>query len=283
MGVRTTSFEPTHAKGLSNEFKCYANFESDFTLQGTNTYLVGKGTHRLLIDTGEGKPSWLQSIQQTLSSEGAVVDKVILTHWHPDHVGGLPDLLRVCPDIRVHKCEPGSDQLPVQHGDRFAVEGATLRAFHSPGHTTDHVALILEEEDAMFTGDNVLGHGTGVFEDLSTYLTSLERMRHEFTGRAYPGHGAVIEDGPSKIVEYIQHRRQREDQVLEVLRNTNVRRDAADWGSMEIVRIVYKDVPEQLHIPAEGGVLQVLRKLRDEGRVLENEAGTWCINDKAAL
>jgi ribonuclease/clavin/mitogillin len=150
--------------------------------------------------------------------------------------------------------------------------------------------LILEEEDAMFTGDNVLGQGTAVFEDLATYLVSLEKMKSMFSGRAYPGHGPVIEDGKAKILEYIQHRQQREDQVLEVLRSpkapggTGRLANGDDWDPMEIVKVIYKDVPENLHIPAHGGILQVLWKLRKEDKVCEDSSTKrWRISDRAAL
>ena len=152
------------------------------------------------------------------------------------------------------------------------------------------MALVLEEEDAMFTGDNVLGHGTAVFEDLPTYLKSLEKMRATFRGRAYPGHGPVIEDGPSKILEYIKHRKEREDQVIQVLKSSKSSPDADvqageanEWTSMEIVKIIYKDVPETLHLPANGGVLQVLRKLEEEEKVIQDSATEkWRIRDRAA-
>jgi endoribonuclease LACTB2 len=150
--------------------------------------------------------------------------------------------------------------------------------------------LILEEEDAMFTGDNVLGQGTAVFEDLSTYLNSLEKMKGMFSGRAYPGHGPVIEDGRAKIVEYIQHRHQREQQVIEVLSSsrpsdkTSEDNNLSDWNSMEIVKIIYKDVPESLHIPAHGGVMQVLRKLQQEDKVImDTSTKRWRMNSRAAL
>jgi ribonuclease/clavin/mitogillin len=152
------------------------------------------------------------------------------------------------------------------------------------------MALILEEEDAMFTGDNVLGQGTAVFEDLSTYLNSLEKMKGMFSGRAYPGHGPVIDDGRAKIMEYIQHRQQREQQVIEVLSSPrpsdkgSEESDLGDWDSMEIVKIIYKDVPESLHIPAHGGVMQVLRKLQQEDKVAtDSSTKRWRINSRAAL
>lgn len=157
------------------------------------------------------------------------------------------------------------------------------------------MALVLEDEDAMFTGDNVLGQGTAVFEHLSTYLSSLDKMSGLFTGRAYPGHGPVIDDGRAKILEYIQHRQQREDQVLQVLRSSrdSVGIEAASgendnknekWTSMEIVKVIYKDVPESLHIPANGGVMQVLWKLKGEEKVVEDgSTGRWSVKDRPAL
>ncbi|KAI9868422.1 MAG: hypothetical protein M1813_005866 [Trichoglossum hirsutum] len=264
-----------------------------FTLQGTNTYLVGRGPRRLLIDTGGGEPSWTRSLKTVLTSERAIVDCVILTHWHPDHVGGVKDLLKSSPGTKVYKSGADDNQLDIQDGQRFSVEGATLRALYSPGHTTDHMTLVFEEEDAMFTGDNVLGHGTAVFEDLANYLSSLEKMRHQFSGRAYPGHGPVIEDGPAKILEYIEHRAQRESQVIQVLKSArgspdivhpDESGDPVGWSSMEIVKVIYKDVPEDLHSPAEGGVLQVLKKLQEEDKAfLDSTSNRWKLGDRACL
>ena len=175
----------------------------------------------------------------------------------------------------------------------FRTEGASLRAFHCPGHTSDHMALVLEEEDAMFTGDNVLGHGTAVFEDLPTYLSSLDRMQRQFSGRAYPGHGAVIEDGRGRIAEYIRHRQQREDEVMQVLRTGVTTGSAAvppesdgippAWTPTAIVKVIYKDVPENLHEPAEKGLLQVLCKLEKDGKVSQVSRDQWQILGRAAL
>ena len=144
------------------------------------------------------------------------------------------------------------------------------------------MALVLEDEDAMFTGDNVLGHGTAVFEDLAAYMNSLERMQHEFSGRAYPGHGAVIEDGRAKVREYIAHRKEREGQILQAMASDGEKK--TDWKSMEIVKIVYKEYPESLHEPAEKGVVQVLDKLEGEGKVVKDEkSNSWSLNRKASL
>lgn len=309
---------------------------SKFTLQGTNTYLLGTGRSRLLIDTGEGKPSWIAALQRVLRDEGgdgssssggggggggATVDRVLLTHWHHDHTGGVADVLRAWPGARVHQhrvlCrteeagageerqqqEHEEDQgqrhgqrhrhghgqgkvqrdesfLDIADGQQFHVPGATLTAVHTPGHTADHMVFVWEEEGALFTGDNVLGHGTSVFEDLGRYVASLERMRGLFPaatgGKAYPGHGAVVPDGPGKIAEYIRHRGQREEQVVQTLRAAGDNHNAATagapaqanaWTVMELVRSIYRDVPESLHPAAAWGVLQILEKLQREGRV----------------
>ena len=142
----------------------------------------------------------------------------------------------------------------------------------------------------MFTGDNVLGHGTAVFEDLALYLRSLELMSQQFSGRAYPAHGALITNGRDRVREYIVHRQRREEEVLEVLRHphagptaddeaafvttkaasaTSAASSAAEaWTPMEIVKIIYADVSPTLHDAAAKGILQMLRKLSLEGKVV---------------
>jgi glyoxylase-like metal-dependent hydrolase (beta-lactamase superfamily II) len=123
---------------------------------GTNTYLIGRGHQRILLDTGEGKPAWAANLKTVLSEENATVHQALLTHWHGDHVRGLNDLLTICPQATVYKHQPDEGQNDIQDGQVFNVEGATLRAFHTPGHTVDHMAFVLEEEDAIFTGDSEL-------------------------------------------------------------------------------------------------------------------------------
>ena len=244
-----------------------------------------------MVDTGEGKLSWIVALKDTLSKENATIDQAIITHWHNDHTGGINHLLEHSPNTIVYKNQPSDGQQDIKDGQKFQVDGASLRAFFSPGHTQDHMSLVLEEEDAMFTGDNVLGVGTTNFEDLLTYVQSLEKMRGQFRGRAYPGHGPVIEDGPSKILEYIRHRQQRENQVIQVLKSsrsspgTEANADAVyNWTSKEIVKIIYKDVPENLHMAANGGVVQVLHKLEEEEKVVEDsKTGRWRLRNRAAL
>ncbi|MCJ1471626.1 hypothetical protein MMC13_000266 [Lambiella insularis] len=269
---------------------------SKFTLQGTNTYLIGRGPSRLLLDTGQGLPAWTSSLSAHLSTHSLTVSTVLLTHHHHDHTLGVPALLALCPHAQVHKHpspptpsshghtplppDAASKIQPITDGQVFTTDGATLKAMHTPGHTPDHMCFLLEEEGALFTGDNVLGHGTAVFESLGTYMASLERMSGEdgFVGRAYPGHGEVIAHGKGRVGEYIQHRRVREEEVLGVLRG-----DEGGEGKTprEVVRVVYRDVPVNLHDAAEGGVVQVLEKLEGEGRV-EMAGEKWrCVRKEA--
>lgn len=253
-----------------------------FTLQGTNTYLLGSGKRRILIDSGEGRPAWAASLKKTLEAEGATVDTLLLSHWHHDHVGGINDLRTIAPQVVVHKFDPEEGQAAIKNGQTFQTDGVTLTAHHTPGHTLDHLVFTLAEEDAIFTADNVLGEGTAVFEDMATYLNSLHTMKTLFHGRAYPGHGELIHDGRSKIAEYINHRKRREEQVVQFMKSSS-----RTCTAMEIVRIIYKDVHEDLHPAACAGVVQILRKLEQEGRAARAEGGgdgdLWVLTGQAAL
>ena len=154
--------------------------------------------------------------------------------------------------------------LTLADGDRVRTEGATLRAVHTPGHAPDHVCFVLEEERALFSGDNVLGVGTTVIPsqsgDLGAYMASLDRLLGEAPTRIYPAHGPCIEDGVGKIREYIAHRRERDEQIVAALRA-----GASDVGA--IVKVVYAAYPVALHAAAGQSVTSHLRKLEREGRV----------------
>ncbi|EFW99862.1 metallo-beta-lactamase superfamily protein [Grosmannia clavigera kw1407] len=277
-----------------------------FTLQGTNTYLLGTGRERLLVDTGEGKASWAAALARTLAAEDATLAATLITHWHPDHVGGIEQVRRLVPHAPVYQDPDIADN------QQFCVEGATLRAVHTPGHTTDHMVFVLAEEDAVLAGDNVLGHGTAVFEDLAVYLHSLALMRSLYTGcspnssaRLYPGHGPVVADGPAKIAEYIQHRKLREDQVVRLLRTHDKQcaiaaatttssappspasspspsETPASWTAMELVEVIYADTRKDLHPAAEKGLLQILDKLEQDGMTVR-DGRLWSLRERSPL
>jgi len=164
---------------------------------------------------------------------------------------------------------PGNDERygvevePLADGSVVESEGATLRAVHTPGHAPDHLAFWLDEERALFSGDNVLGLGTTVIPaqpgSLRLYLASLELLLALRPGAIYPAHGPRIADGVAKLREYLEHRREREAQVLAVLAEGPAR-------IPEIVRRVYAAYPEALHAAAAQSVGAQLLKLAEEGR-----------------
>ncbi|KAL4997539.1 beta-lactamase-like protein [Aspergillus recurvatus] len=186
-------------------------------LQGTNTYLVGTGSTRILIDTGEGAPQWAVSVTQYLEDHDICISHVLLTHWHKDHTGGIADLLAHDPRITVYKHRPDPGQRAIADGQTFKTQGATLRAVLTPGHAIDHMCFMLEEENALFTGDNVLGHGYSVAEDLEAYTASLRLMASLKCAVGYPGHGDVIRNLPQTIARYIAQRVAREKKIYAVL------------------------------------------------------------------
>ncbi|KAL6812976.1 beta-lactamase-like protein [Trichoderma sp. SZMC 28013] len=205
----------------------------DMQLQGTNTYLIGTGSTRILIDTGEGLPQWAVNLTRYLEDHDISISHVLLTHWHGDHTGGVADLLAHDPTIAVHKNQPNKNQQAIKNGQIFQTEGATLRAVLTPGHTTDHTCFVLEEENALFTGDNVLGHGYSVAECLGDYTASLRLMAGLGCSVGYPGHGAVIRDLPRKMTAYIAQRDSREQQVYATLiqRASSSSQDSSRSGS----------------------------------------------------
>jgi len=149
----------------------------------------------------------------------------------------------------------------------------TLQVLHCPGHTTDSTSLIFPADRALFTGDTVLGQGTAVFEDLQEYLASLQKMldaRDNFD-TLYPGHGPVVPDGPQTIRAYIEHRLERETQILALLRT-----DPPDgaWTTWAIVSRLYKDYPVELWEAAARGIQLHMRKLVKDGKV-RSLGGEW--------
>ncbi|XP_071542809.1 endoribonuclease LACTB2 isoform X1 [Panulirus ornatus] len=252
------------------------------TLQGTNTYLIGTGKRRVLLDVGEkGNTDYLSSLTSVLEEYDTTIDKVIITHWHRDHIGGLKDVLGCSRgDVKVYKFPRADapedsvfasvDHKFLTHKEEIKTEGGTLRVHHTPGHTTDHVVLELTEEGILFSGDCILGEGTTVFEDLSSYMASLKLILDIEPKVIYPGHGPVINDPNIHIEQYINHRKKREEQIIKLLTGKK------HMTSMELVTIMYKDTPEHLHLAAKVNVDHHLQKLLKENIVCF-ERDRWCL------
>ena len=238
---------------------------------GTNTYLVGR-RDPILIDTGAGVPGYVPLLERYLAERGwQRPARVLLTHRHLDHLGGVPHLRARFPDLPVAKMIHRDMNLPdaiddLRDGQTVEGEGVTLVPVHTPGHASDHLCYYLAEEKALFTGDVVLSGSTSVIPsgdgDLLDYMNSLKRLQGLDVRRIYSAHGPVIEDGQERIAEYIAHRLLRERQILETL-GDGVETIPA------IVKRVYVDVSEKLHAAAAMSVESHLKKLAKEGRVTE--------------
>ncbi|KAF9897257.1 hypothetical protein BX616_005914, partial [Lobosporangium transversale] len=293
----------------------------------TNTYLIGKGPRKVLLDTGEGVSEYIPLLQSALKKDlgDATISKVICSHWHHDHVGGIPEVMKFLASRNIQLNDLTAEEgatLPIvykfpdpEHDDpetqfeglqdqqEFKVDDqTTLVTLHTPGHTSDHCSFWLKEENTLFTADCVLGQGSAVFEDLSKYMKSLEKQltlgqasgegqQQEPAFKIYPGHGPVVEDGPAKIREYINHRLERERDILKVLSNpipksdgdndytstdanadtttTTTSLEVAGIGktALQIVSVIYKVYPVYLHAAAEHQVLLHLKKLEQDGKV----------------
>jgi glyoxylase-like metal-dependent hydrolase (beta-lactamase superfamily II) len=242
-----------------------------FTGPGTNTYIVGTGERRLLLDAGQGVDEHVDLLAKALDelASGATIETVALTHAHPDHMGGLEKVVeRFRPDAVKKKPWPewdrGASFETIDDQAELRVEGATLRAIHTPGHARDHLCYYLVEEKAVFTGDVVLGAGTTVIPrdgDLGDYLASLRRLLELDLEVIYPAHGPAIRDPYGKINEYLAHRALREQQILEGL-------SAGLRTASDLVRRIYVDIPEWLYPAAGVSVEAHLRKLEKDGVVI---------------
>lgn len=247
---------------------------SVYTLGGTNTWVVGEDPS-IVIDPGPDDEEHLDEVARAAGEVGLV----LVTHDHPDHAPGAARFARaVSAPLRGWRL---SDGLRVRDGETFHVGRVAITALHTPGHTADHVAFWIQGAGALFTGDAVLGRGTSFIDppegDLARYLRSLERMRDLGARVLYPGHGPVVFDAAGKLREYLEHRREREAQVLRAF--------ASARTIAEAVEEIYAGYPANVHPLAARSVLAHLIKLEHEGRVRRRGRGdgaTWEASEPAA-
>jgi glyoxylase-like metal-dependent hydrolase (beta-lactamase superfamily II) len=241
---------------------------SSLTLDGTRSYLIGRA-RVAVIDPGPRSRPHLDAVVNEVG-DGVVV-AILLTHRHPDHAAGAAELgRRVGAPVLAAADETLAEEM------RIATDAGELIALATPGHTPDHFAFQLPAADAVFVGDLMLGGMETALVaapegDLDAYLASLERVRGLGARVLYPAHGPPFTDPPAAIDAYIRHRRDRERQVLNALRE-----GARSVGG--VVTSVYGPaLAPTLAFAARGAVKAYLEHLEATGRVRREGARRWVV------
>lgn len=249
---------------------------------GTNSYFVGDPSADVwaLIDPGPVDAAHLAALRA--ASPGRV-RWVIATHTHIDHSPGAAaaasafgaEVLGRRPAYPQGQDTSFAPLREPEHGERLRLgPGTTLRAIHTPGHASNHLCWLLEEEKLLFTGDHVMNGSTVVINppdgDMGQYLRSLNALLDEDLEWFAPGHGFLVAQPHEVVRALVAHRLRREAKVVDALRPRG--RATLD----ELLPEVYADTPPQLHPVARRSLLAHVLKLRDDGRAMqEGEQWVW--------
>jgi glyoxylase-like metal-dependent hydrolase (beta-lactamase superfamily II) len=248
-----------------------------YTGAGSLTYLV-VGAETTLIDAGSGEPAHLDGVRAALAEAGTPLARVVVTHGHPDHIGGARAIADAWPAASFAKfpwpeedARYGVEWTALRDGDMVPAGDTALWVVHTPGHAPDHICLFDVRSGTLFGGDLVVNGSTVVIPGgqgggLTRYLASLRTVLELKPRRILPGHGEPIENPAALIRSYIAHRAMRERQILDALAG-------GPLTTAELVGRIYRELDPRLSQAAEGSVLAHLQKLRDEGRAVEEAAG----------
>ncbi|CAN5355115.1 MBL fold metallo-hydrolase [soil metagenome] len=259
---------------------------SAFTYTGTQSYIIGT-TELAVIDPGPAEGEHLAALVRAIA--GRPVKAILCTHTHRDHSPAAAPLAAAtgatiigCAPLVIKDEGPRADAsfdagyAPdgiLTDGDAVAGEGWTLRAIHTPGHTSNHLCYALEEEQALFTGDHVMGWSTSVVSppdgDMTDYMLSLGKLMEREDGIYYPAHGEAIPEPRRLVRGMIGHRRMREGQIMRFLERN---------GSSVIPSMVaemYRGVDPGLHPAAGRSVLAHLLDMDGRDLVRRGEGDRW--------
>lgn len=233
-----------------------------YTLEGTRSYVVGDDA---IVDPGPAIGPHVKS----LLAAAPHVTKIFITHRHPDHAPAA-EQLRAATGATIYAppgVEPAPDH-PVRDGETIRLASGSLEAIATPGHTGEHFCFLSSDRE-LFTGDTILGDGTTTIfppdGDMAAYIASLRKLRAREPRIIYPGHGRIREDAVALIDAYIEHRLDRERQVI----------DALGSGGADVHALrarVYPDLHRALHRAANLQIEAHLAKLAKEGRVRQTGA-----------
>ena len=247
---------------------------------GTNSYFVGdpQSGDWAVIDPGPADDAHTPAL---LAAAPGRIGRILVTHTHMDHSPGAVALARAtgAPVFgRVATHAPGQDaqfapQAELQHGQRITLGGSTtLRVIHTPGHASNHLCYLLEEEKLLFTGDHVMQGSTVVINppdgDMAAYLRALQALLYEDLEWLAPGHGFLVADPHAVVRALIAHRLKREAKVSQALQRLG------PCGVETLLPEVYADVPPALHPMARRSLLAHLLKLEGDGVVMR-EGDEW--------
>ncbi len=261
----------------------------------TNCYLIYTSDELLIIDPGspyEDEQQALADAVDELMAEGRTVREIVLTHVHPDHIGGV-NALRIHSEARLagktkvaaHRFtaegleDTGVDRF-IEDGEMIELRGQPsikLRAMHTPGHARGHLCFYEERTGTLISGDNIVGLGSVLIDppegNMRDYLASLERLRAlPNLSVIFGGHGPAIGNPYAKLDEYISHRLERERNILEAVRE-------GATTPKDLVARVYTDVSPKAHAMAERAVMAHLEKLEADGLVSRDFEGAYHTTD----
>lgn len=271
--VRELKFAYEKAERVSPRIRrLVANNPGAFTYYGTGVYIIGEG-EIAIIDPGPDNAAHVDALLKAI--EGERVTHIFVTHGHMDHSPAAKPLAEAT-GAKIYgsgvamqhsecevRMEAGDDMafrpdIAIRDGERFAGSGWTIEAVSTPGHTSNHTAYALLEENALFSGDHIMGWSTTVISppdgDMNDYLASLEKVRDRDFDTLWPTHGPPVREVRPFVEAYIAHRLNREAQILERLK-------AGDTRIKDMVRVMYADVDAKLHPAACHSVLAHIERL----------------------